>query len=775
MGSITGGFDGAAPSRSVKRPRPVKSCVECRRKRKLKCDRSGPCSQCQKSRRVCRYADQENGVSSDTSDIDPAERPTKRPQCAVGDTDVHGLSTQTDGIKNTPAVPLGADEISSRLERLERMVIERNPSTSPPLRLHSRRPIKGKLASRAPGVSGMQALLVPVRCRLQPSQFDEARDLLEMMSQNGPFLELWVDLRNEYSTLENEHKKALEPMSVYVGSMIPVQTRMTDILPPRRLCDRLLDAYFAMSNDLYWIIHAPSFQYEYARYWDGKDCKDNFLPQLLCILSIAARFGTSSRGLVHGRSTTIHVPTACVLVRDWLDGLRRDQVVDLAAFQTELLLLQALRTMAHQHHALWAQLGYVVRMAMTMKLQRDPREIAGLTESNREFRRRLWFTVLEMDLHVSLACNQPCLVRHGEYSCQPPRNLDDVDIHDGARDLPKSKPLDQATTNQLQAYTARTLPVRMEAAALIANRLETLQDYSEPLETGARLEKLLDDIDVLFPRDVFSPGDGHHPAGNHAGLRRRALLDMHVHHALIALYRPFALGSCNCPPHISATHLKSCMAMLRCIDETDPPIMASDKNDNDAAVVDSMAAGMNPHFVLLKNDMIDVAFSLCRYIKIAAAQQQRQKGDGDDDEQQQQQHWPLPGRGGHKDNHNEDEEDEDDTTPPPPLPQRCCCCPPYRPSVTAMVQAVERLLDRLVDLLRLEWGGHQREVVALSLVLEAVRPYDEDDGMEAGDRGVRAEARLRRILWVCLQTLQALPNVSCFFLSFWGGVDLVGC
>ena len=41
--------------KSVKRPRPVKSCTECRR-RKLKCDRRCPCSQCQRSScRVCTY------------------------------------------------------------------------------------------------------------------------------------------------------------------------------------------------------------------------------------------------------------------------------------------------------------------------------------------------------------------------------------------------------------------------------------------------------------------------------------------------------------------------------------------------------------------------------------------------------------------------------------------------------------------------------------------------------------------------------------------------
>lgn len=123
-------------SRSVKRPRPVKSCTECR-KRKLKCDRSCPCSQCQKSSRACRYATDHDGLrDSDGSDAETdGARAQKRPchPTPSGDAPYH------TPVKNGE---LSFEELVARVERLERSVARspartdfsgaRMPGTAPP-------------------------------------------------------------------------------------------------------------------------------------------------------------------------------------------------------------------------------------------------------------------------------------------------------------------------------------------------------------------------------------------------------------------------------------------------------------------------------------------------------------------------------------------------------------------------------------------------------------------------------------------------------------------
>lgn len=125
-------------ARSVKRPRPVKSCTECR-KRKLKCDRNLPCSQCQKSQRTCKYAaDQDSSALSDISDSELAElqpgRPAKRNCLGT----VHGSggashlepvlpATLRNGDSGSGGALSPYDELATRLERLEQAVLTRSP------------------------------------------------------------------------------------------------------------------------------------------------------------------------------------------------------------------------------------------------------------------------------------------------------------------------------------------------------------------------------------------------------------------------------------------------------------------------------------------------------------------------------------------------------------------------------------------------------------------------------------------------------------------------
>lgn len=122
--------------RSVKRPRPVKSCTECR-KRKLRCDRLCPCSQCQKSNRTCKYAvDHDSANLSDGSDSEMPEpaRPAKRncgPAMFSSGTPLPNNDSAYGAARNgdsTNATTL--EELAMRMERLERHLMARSPVAS---------------------------------------------------------------------------------------------------------------------------------------------------------------------------------------------------------------------------------------------------------------------------------------------------------------------------------------------------------------------------------------------------------------------------------------------------------------------------------------------------------------------------------------------------------------------------------------------------------------------------------------------------------------------
>ncbi|GAB1313509.1 hypothetical protein MFIFM68171_03719 [Madurella fahalii] len=567
------------------------------------------------------------------------------------------------------------------------------------------------------------------------------------MAKRAGFFQLLTSLRQAHQAQRKELQKALEPITVFVDSMMPIQKRMADILPPRPVCDRLIQLYFAMSEGLFRIIHIPSFQQEYTDYWDGKGCNESFLPRLLCMVCIAARLGTDSRGLGHDRFTSVHIPTACVLVRHWLDELRRKHLAELTMLQTELLLLHALKTIHPMHQASWAELGYVVRMAMTMSLQRDPSELPGVTDFQGECRRRLWFTLVEMDLHVSLTCNLPSAVRQGEYTCEPPGNIDDADLSPIMSALPDSKPLDQLTTNQLQAYCARTLPVRMEAAVL-AGQIDVLHDHTAVMEIGAKLELLLDDVRRQFPSgrdDLCLPIKER---------RNRAQLDLHLRRLLMALYRPFVMGgSSNCPPQISQGYLRSCMAMLAtCLDKdcnfrhTGAGAGAGLGPDHDPRVSPGYDGLEGMFHSVTASEMVDTALGVCWYAKMAqetdgVRDAPSSSWDGNQHEDGEAE-AVREGRYHHSRQHN-----------------------PYHPwPAQAMVNTVESALEKVTGLVGSS-EGDLKDVVALAIVLGYVQPGSVERKMQKSDGYVR------RVMEVCLKGGKALPTATTTSVHGHGLVD----
>jgi len=397
--------------------------------------------------------------------------------------------------------------------------------------------------------------------------------------------------------LQAEHRKSIAPMTVFTDSMVKVEKRMKDILPNKATSDRLLSAYIDTNETLYRLMHVPTFREKYEQYWEGTMQSESFLPQLLAVLAIGTRFISKSKGLGHERMEGVHIPTACALIRTWLNGLRGKQLVEFTTLQTEVLLLHAHRVMSLERaQESWSQLGKIVRMAMCMGLHRDPSEFEDIPPFHGELRRRLWFTILDMDLHISLVNNLPCVVREGDFTCQPPRNLDDKDLFEDMTELPLGKPIEQTTECQIQVYASTTLPVRLKAANMV-NRIDSISDYQEVMDVGQRLDRYIEDINYVFPRHGLTD---HHEKSRQ--WRWRVIMDMHVRRPLLALYRPLALGDPDAPREIVRTYLRSCMVILRYLDELDP------------ALPHYREVG-DMYLQILKPDVIQSCFSICFYIQ----------------------------------------------------------------------------------------------------------------------------------------------------------------
>ncbi|KXJ86762.1 fungal-specific transcription factor domain-domain-containing protein [Microdochium bolleyi] len=576
-------------SRSVKRPRPVKSCTECR-KRKLKCDRLLPCSQCQKSQRTCKYApDGDPANLSDCSDGETVDRPVKRSWTQP--LNLRPPEGQSPGGSSTLL-----EDHAARLDRLERILLAKSP---PAADISSRygRPAAAPITIRGLTVKGgiRTRFFGQMSTRVLLNLFEEAKEFMFSRNKPADIRDLFINLQKIHMALSDEHTRATTPLPMFVTSATPPEHRMRNILPSRPVCDHLLRTYITGTETIYRTIHIPSFMRQYEQYWNGEQVPEVFLPQLLCMLCIGYRFYGAGKGLMYDREG-IHIPTASALVRMWLDNVRGKQL-DYSTLQTEVLSMCARRMVDPRDQESWRHIGLIVRMAMTMGLHRDPSEFGQkITPFWGEQRRKLWYTILEFDIQFSMQCNLPTCVRLGDYTCQPPRNINDDEIHPDIEELPETKPIDQHTDSRIQAFAAGTIALRFKVVDLI-NRSDTLSSFEQVLDVGTELEKTFEDIRYALPRSQEV-----NPMEARRQWMTRVILDMHVRRAILALYRPFALGGPDAPQQIMTGYLRSSMILLSYLD------------DMDRTAPDYAHVWHLQHLVL-KQDILQALFSVCYYIR----------------------------------------------------------------------------------------------------------------------------------------------------------------
>lgn len=120
--------NGGSATNSTKRPRPVISCLECRRK-KLKCDRTHPCQQCLKIGRParCQY---QPGSEPEVDQVDSPSAITKRARThSLSNQPGYGVSPTMNGF-NVGPTPQGKpgviEDLQERVIRLEKALLIRN-------------------------------------------------------------------------------------------------------------------------------------------------------------------------------------------------------------------------------------------------------------------------------------------------------------------------------------------------------------------------------------------------------------------------------------------------------------------------------------------------------------------------------------------------------------------------------------------------------------------------------------------------------------------------
>lgn len=223
--------------------------------------------------------------------------------------------------------------------------------------------------------------------------------------------------------------------------------------------DQMAQLYFTRFESAFRILHVPSFWAEYEELW--KSPEDSSI-SLQCKVKLVIAIGSSLyRDAADVDSVRWSSSRWVHEAQTWVSGPVRKDRVSLNGLQVQCLLILARQVLSVGADLLWIAVGTLIRTAMHMGLHRDPTQFGTMTILQAETRRRLWSTILEMNLQASLDSGAPLAISFDDFDTSSPQNVNDQDISESTDALPYYAE-NTATDMSLQLLLLRYLRPRSE-------------------------------------------------------------------------------------------------------------------------------------------------------------------------------------------------------------------------------------------------------------------------------------------------------------------------
>ncbi|RAL12343.1 putative C6 transcription factor [Aspergillus homomorphus CBS 101889] len=556
-----------------KRRRRTMACMQCR-SRKLRCDREYPvCGRCQKSKTPtrCTYEDgflwqQPNTVASPVF----SERgPTATTQMAQTDR-ATAHPTPDSGISSLPTRPQptsrssrpGEERRDKFLETVlgaPKAAVNQEPYANTGLLQRPRQVLEPHQDNTQPhpGDEDEELASPTQQLDISPRIMMRGRETKTRYNGSGIFANLiaqFPDLRAfaEEIRVASPHLSALRPDLIRVKRGLwkrkplnepfpmPTMQSLTAMLPSRAVIDELVYLYCIYIESTHRILHMPSFLEELERFWTQRESPDMtspvFVVQLLLVLACAwnlADFNTLQ--MKTDGTLTCYTAIEWVLhVEKWLENANFKRP-ELATLQLQTLLVIALNIHGMKRSQAWLATGTLVKRAMMAGYHRDPSRYTKISTFSMEMRRRMWATIVELDLQISLERGMPPSVQEDDYDTFPALNIDDTDIQDDSTELPEEKPLDVLTDSSFQAVLTQSLPLRLKACALMHSPRISCR-YEEIIRLDWELNRHLSKIPAWPTSEV----EDFRRTSDRAILIK-ALLENKIGHSLLSIHTPFAI------------------------------------------------------------------------------------------------------------------------------------------------------------------------------------------------------------------------------------------
>ncbi|KAI9758709.1 MAG: hypothetical protein M4579_002884 [Chaenotheca gracillima] len=337
-------------------------------------------------------------------------------------------------------------------------------------------------------------------------------------------------LRSDLQALKTRRKAAK-------GSEIApsMDADLRKLIPSREVADHFVHLYMSTLETTYRILHVPTFWKQYESCWDDpqRGGSDFVVVMLLAMATVRCASPKEPTSFIGDSSSSREIALQCIeLCESWLQR-QSAKHIRLPIFQIHCLLLLAKQANSVKIKQHWINAGNVLRTAISAGIHRDPTLLGGkVSVFNQEMRRRIWATIVELELQTSLNRGVQSSVSNFPADCGPPSNINDEDISEASQRIPASKPWHQYTDTSFLHISHRSLSLRTTLNSLLNHPGSRLQ-YEEVLLFDEKIMHFLDEIPAWGTR-VAEREEDRDPS-----VVARTLLDIQLRQYLIFLHNPF--------------------------------------------------------------------------------------------------------------------------------------------------------------------------------------------------------------------------------------------
>ncbi|KAI1329532.1 hypothetical protein F5Y16DRAFT_88371 [Xylariaceae sp. FL0255] len=424
-----------------RRRRPALACSACRRS-KIRCDRKHPCGACVRSRhKACVY---ETGYGPPSRASHVAVQQSAKQQSADARATGLPISPPSSSVTTAPTYEAGSstgpvylahrplrgdaevpdvEALLKRLFELERRLDgpphrQSSFNSSPNLPTQDTESIASYIAAdfhvMTKGVVSKTRYFGPSHWMNGVTQFRSILELFEQQSTNSKSEALKVLLKCK--GLGRTIKAQRHPGLIH---------KFGCEMPSKDVADKLVNAYLRTTETVFRVVHVPSFRRDYEQYWVAPDgAKTAFLILLQLLMAIGTTVQDSRFSM---RKSAIRW---VMEAQFWLLTLPAKGKLTIAGLQVMILLTLARTSAGIGGDLVWIHGGSLTRSALFMGLHRDPSRLPPMSRFDAEMRRRLWNTILELELQTAIDAGGYPMGLVDNSDTRAPADTDDANLMD---------------------------------------------------------------------------------------------------------------------------------------------------------------------------------------------------------------------------------------------------------------------------------------------------------------------------------------------------------